>query len=291
MRSRNTLILRSFLVPRARLLLARQYDPSQDFKSCASTNFATGAKGLKSDFRRVICQSRCAMIAKRQWIVDSIRLTGALARQQWLPLGLVFLISCSLNLSIEDAMQNMPSSEETQRWVMQLGLGLWDLLEGILLLLILSWGIPKVSRPHRPSLLAQPFATPYLGSFLAEYLRVLAQVLMWGLLLILPGFVRYAQIVFVPLIVFFSKSYREGHQDALRLSHSLSRGRLLPIFTALGVTMGLEVGLEFLPEMIPDLHILVIRIFLALTTFLISAWTYSLIFLMFENAMQEAEAQ
>jgi hypothetical protein len=32
------------MVPRARLELARQYDPTQDFKSCASTNFATGAK-------------------------------------------------------------------------------------------------------------------------------------------------------------------------------------------------------------------------------------------------------
>ena len=49
------------LVPRARLELARQYDPSQDFKSCASTSFATGAKlfgrGVKSDFDTSFCQS------------------------------------------------------------------------------------------------------------------------------------------------------------------------------------------------------------------------------------------
>jgi hypothetical protein len=37
--------LKDFMVPRARLELARQCDPTQDFKSCASTNFATGAMG------------------------------------------------------------------------------------------------------------------------------------------------------------------------------------------------------------------------------------------------------
>ncbi len=41
-------LTRACLVPRARLELARQYDPSQDFKSCASTSFATGAKLLAS---------------------------------------------------------------------------------------------------------------------------------------------------------------------------------------------------------------------------------------------------
>lgn len=43
LKSPNHLILRRILVPRARLELARQCDPTQDFKSCASTNFATGA--------------------------------------------------------------------------------------------------------------------------------------------------------------------------------------------------------------------------------------------------------
>src|SRR5688500_14659090 len=42
----------ALLVPRARLELARQYDPSQDIKSCAPTNFATGAWSLERRYAR-----------------------------------------------------------------------------------------------------------------------------------------------------------------------------------------------------------------------------------------------
>ena len=38
-----------YLVPRARIELARQCNPTQDFKSCASTSSATQAHQLKVD--------------------------------------------------------------------------------------------------------------------------------------------------------------------------------------------------------------------------------------------------
>ncbi len=42
------------VVPRARLELARRYNPTQDFKSCASTYFATGALLTKLYFAAAI---------------------------------------------------------------------------------------------------------------------------------------------------------------------------------------------------------------------------------------------
>ena len=184
-------------------------------------------------------------------------------------------------------MQLATPAEETQRWVMQLALGVWDLSEGVLLLLILSWGIAKVHKFRAADLMQAPFETPYLASFLAEYLRVLAQILMWGILLLVPGFVRYCKLIFVPLITVFSKSYREGEVDALRLSEKIAAGRLGSIILAIGVTMVLQIGAEFLPQMVPGLHNIPLRIAFAALSFLISVWAYSLIFLMFESVLLE----
>ena len=227
------------------------------------------------------------MNSKRKWALDSIHLSRLLLQEQIWPLLAIFAFSCFINVSIEDAMQLATPADDTQRWVMQLGLGIWDLLEGILMLLILSFGIPKVRVNGPLEFIAEPFASPYLGSFLAEYLRVLAQVLMWGLLLIVPGFIRYCRLIFVPFIALFAKSYRLGAEDALRLSEKLSSGRLTSIYLALGITMGLELFVEFLPQMVPVLHILGLRVLFAAVSFLISIWTYSLIYLMFESVIHE----
>ncbi len=186
-------------------------------------------------------------------------------------------------------MHLMTPQQETERWVMQLTLGIWELAEGVLLMLILSWGVPKVLNYRARDLLRQPFDTPYLGSFFAEYLRVLAQVLMWGLLLFIPGFIRYCQLIFVPLIAMFSKSYREGQSDALRLSEKLVKGRLLIIVGIMIVTMGLQVAAEFAPQMITELHVFPLRVFFAAVAFLISVWTYSLIFLLFDDYLNAEE--
>src|SRR5882757_1185955 len=94
------------LVPRARLELARQYDPSQDFKSCASTNFATGAlQKLKSDFMLSFCQSFYVMKIVKERLVRSLALGRELVASQWLILGLVFAVSCAVNINLEDAIQ------------------------------------------------------------------------------------------------------------------------------------------------------------------------------------------
>ena len=47
-------IIKATVVPRARLELARRYNPTQDFKSCASTYFATGALLTKLYFAAAI---------------------------------------------------------------------------------------------------------------------------------------------------------------------------------------------------------------------------------------------
>lgn len=230
------------------------------------------------------------MFSIQKWVKESVQLTRQLIRSQWFPLLIIFGFDCALNISVEDAMQGLAATEETQRWVLQLILGLWDLAEGILLFLILSYGIPKVRQLNVKTMLAKPFDTPYLGSFLAEYLRMLAQILMWGLLLILPGFWRYMQLIFVPLVALFAREYRDEDADAMRLSERLARGRLVKyILPVVVVTMGLQTWFEFLPEMRPVLHVVPVRAAFDVLTSLISVWSYSLIFLLFEHALEAAD--
>lgn len=222
-------------------------------------------------------------------ISESIRLTSALLREQALLLFGIFIIGCVLNLLIEDAMQLQTASQETQRWVMQLILGLWDCFQGIMLVLILSWGLPKVHVFKAKDLLSEPFATPYIGSFLAEYLRYVAQILMWGLLLILPGFYRYCQLIYVPYIALFSKSYRDGEIDALKTAATLVKGNLALIVGTQIFAFVIQIGLEFLPQMVPDLHTLSMRILFQVISFLLPCWVFAILFLLFESALLARE--
>lgn len=225
------------------------------------------------------------MISKTDLFKKSVRLTRDLLRVRMLALAAVFLVGLWVNVSIEDALHLATPADDTQRWVFQLGAGIFELCQGVFLLLLLSWTTPQVHKFSSPKFLQEPFKTPYLSSFFAEYLRMLAQCLMYGLLLLVPGYVRYCQLLFMPLIAIFSSQYRAGDQDAMRLSQRLVRGRLLPIMILVSLTIGLEIALEMLPQFSVELHILPLRILFAALGFLISVWAYSVIFLLFENLM------
>jgi hypothetical protein len=227
------------------------------------------------------------MISKRKMISESLSLTSQLLRAQWGPILALFLFSTILNLGTQDAMQLLTQRQETERVVYQLTEGLWSLIEGVLFILILSWGIPKVRAPRNAEILAEPFKEPYVWSFLAEYLRFLAQVLMYGLLLVIPGFVRYWQLIFVPFIALFSRAYRAGNVDALKLSETLTRGRLPLIVAIVLVTMGVETALELAPEQIAELYNYPCRVLFEALSALINIWSFALIFVLFETYLGE----
>lgn len=223
----------------------------------------------------------------RKWFLDSVQFSFQLARQQLVPLAGLFFVMGFFGIQMEDALQ-LAASQKIQRWDIQVIMGLMDLLEGILLFLILSWGVPKIRTLKSANMLEAPFAQPYLGSFCAEYLRMLGQVLLYGLLLLIPGFVRYCQLVFVPMIALFSRPYREGNQDALQASFQFAKGRMMRIFIALAGTSLIGTGLEFAPQMVEELNTLPFRMAFTLGSDLISILAYSLIFLLFEQAMEQA---
>lgn len=219
---------------------------------------------------------------------SSLQLTKQLALRQWKPLLFILIAGSVLTLWIEDTLANkLLPGEESIRWALQLSLGIWDLFEGVFLFLVLSWGIAHLRNLNRAVYEPHPFAQPYLTSFLAEYLRLLARVLLWGLLFILPGMYRYCKLMFVPYIALFSRHYRADQVDAIELSDQLTKKPFWLIVAVFVITTVLQIGVEFLPHLLPSLHIPPVRVAFMTLGLLIGVWTYSYIFLLFEKALEE----
>jgi hypothetical protein len=218
---------------------------------------------------------------------SAFTLAHQLLREQITPLLVLLAIGAALSIQFEDYLNQLSKTEESQRWMVQLAMGLWDLTVGILMILILSWGIPKIRALTEAHFQQHPFNESYLGSFLAEYFRVLANVILFGLLLFLPGFYKYCRLIFVPYITLFARPYREGKIDALELSTALTRGRFLRLAVLLIATILLQMGLEFAPQMIEALHTIPLRILSEALNFYVSIWLFAFLYLEFEEAMEE----
>lgn len=227
------------------------------------------------------------MEQSQNFFARSVALARQLFSAQMAPLLVLFAVGTLFTLQVEDFMQALSGADLDNRWMYQISLGLWDLFEGVALILILSWGIPKVRDLTEAHFQQHPFQDNYLNSFLAEYLRLLANVLLWGLLLIIPGFLRYCRLIFVPYVALFARPYREGKVDALDLAAQLTKGRYKWILLLLLSTTAVQVGIEFLPHLRPELHTLPLRILSAGISFLISIWLYANLYLRFEQAMEE----
>jgi len=217
----------------------------------------------------------------------AFRLAKKFVSQRAFPVLGLFILGQIIGVNLEDASASLPPTQENLNLALKLTLGLWDLAEGILLILILSWAVPQVHPLKSPKFLKEPFNRAYLGTFAAEYLRVLGRVLLWGILLLIPGFIRYTQLIFVAPIVFFSADYEADKVDALELSGKLARSNLKFLLGVLFLTTVTQMALELTPQMYAELHVLPIRLAFNLLSFLISIWSYSLILLMFEREMEK----
>lgn len=225
-----------------------------------------------------------------RFLMTSFQLTGRLLRQKALTLLIFTAVAMSLAMFLEDQFLLLAPQAGSSRIILQIAMGVWDFATGLLLLFILSWALPEVTPWNAKGLVPAPFKEPYLESFWAEYFRSLAQILLWGLLLIVPGFVRYARLVFVPFVALFSREYRSGQVDALKLSHALTQGRFGRLLFVLLATSLLELFFQISPKFSSALHTYPIRIAFYSVSVLISIWTYSFLFLVFESALKQRQS-
>jgi hypothetical protein len=208
-------------------------------------------------------------------------------RRQLTPLLILFLIGTIVTMQGDDLIQGLTPDQESSRWMVQAGMGLWDLFEGVLSFLVLSWGVAKVRDFKSANFEPHPFREGYVGNFLAEYLRMMAQVLLYFLLLIIPALIRYCRLIFMPYIALFSKHYREDKVDAVELSVELTRRYFWLLIGFFLASTVVQAAFEFLPNMVADLHSVPFRVFFAVLSFAFGIWCYCFVFLLFERALEE----
>lgn len=217
----------------------------------------------------------------------SFKLARALIGQARWRLLALFGVASFLVINLGDFAAGLSPTQENLRLSVHLFLALWDLIEGFLLLLILSWTIPLVRPLAPPRFLTEPFDRPYLVTYLAEYLRVLGRILLWGLLLIIPGCIKSIQYSLVPFVVFFSADYEKGEVDALELSRKLVKPVFWPIAAIIFGFGFIQLSIELLVHFRPEFHTLPVRLPLDALSFLISVWSYSLMLELFVRQMEK----
>ncbi len=79
---------------------------------------------------------------------------------------------------------------------------------------------------------------------LIEYLRSLISIGIYSLCLIIPGIIRWVQLVFTCLVTAFDPKYQEGQKDALKESARLVRGAWVPLLLLLLLPMVLSFLLQ-----------------------------------------------
>ncbi len=218
---------------------------------------------------------------------QSVRLTGRIFRYQYLGLSLLFIIGTWVGLNLEDQLATIGTRDDSWRIILALSGAVADLAEGFVLLFLLSWALPRAHSWTNPAFLKEPFKRAYVSTFFAEYLRLLGHVLLWTLALIIPGFVRYTQLTFVPFIVFFHRAYEDGEVDALQLSTRMVNRRWKLIFPVMLLSIGASIVLQLAPNHYTALHTLPIRVGFYFLGTLLSVWTYCLMFLIFEQELRK----
>ena len=214
---------------------------TQDFKSCASTNFATGACKIptvdhpfplltRRDAWLLICQMNSAPMPRR--------LREAFAALMGLK-GLFILVYFGFSMTLDQTLTGLMESELLNPdgasaiiWAY----GGLSFLVGLLTPLVMAFVILSAWRfPHESTF---DVAQKHLGYLVKEEMRVMGKSLLWGLLLLIPGLIRFFQCLFVPFVVLLDPQYQKGEVDALQASWVRVKrvwARLLGLFVFFGL--------------------------------------------------------
>ncbi len=129
---------------------------------------------------------------------------------------------------IQQNMQAGVKISDAIRLTNELCLGLVGMLSFGYLMLIVPIMVDRFSKNKAPTKTVD-LLFDFLKPLTVETLRSMGRILLWSLLLVLPGLYYYMRYTFVPLVVVLSPAYRDGKVDALKLSDFLTRGFGLPI--------------------------------------------------------------
>lgn len=222
-------------------------------------------------------------IWKETW-ADALEMSISLVKKYPLITICTFLCGFLLNGYIESPFGASPtSSTDTERIIGSMTLALWDLTSNMIVfaLTTLIPVNPRLMEGQREIL----WDKEAFYSLAAESLRVLGIVLLYSLLLIIPGFIQYVRLSFVPYLVFYSKEYRLGNINALERSKQLTKPILIPLLGLTVLIGALMIVLEMLPQIYTELHNPPLRFTFELMAFAVGIYGFSLSRILFHKSL------
>jgi uncharacterized membrane protein len=216
-------------------------------------------------------------------IKDTYRLLKLIIPKN-LPLLLFVFVGIEITqhyfLSIETA--SRASQNEISTLIAAIGQGLTSLLEFVFLTMFVPLRVMEIEAGTSSPDSFSSFTKKHLGALTLEGLRSLAVILLWSLLLILPGVFKYLRLLFVPYVVVADPEYMAGRRDALEYSNALVKGKTLQIFFLLVLFLGIEVVRESARENFPLMQQPLFAIGLGAFFFAVSLFTNILLFRIYQ---------
>ncbi len=122
-----------------------------------------------------------------------------------------------------------------------------SLLEFVVLIMLIPQRALEIDKNQEPGSFWQ-FNLLHFKALTIEGIRAFSVCLLWLMLLIIPGVVKYVRYFFVPYIVVANPEYQAGRVDALKESDRLVRGISWPLFIIILALTGVEFWQQSLRE-------------------------------------------
>ena len=177
-----------------------------------------------------------------------------------------------------------------EQWMAQL----WQLCTAVVvsfvLILLLPVRMDDLIKGRKPLRSWVKVANQQGWPLFVEGLRMTAYVILWSLLLILPGIYKQIRYLFVPFVVLLDPQYQQGKVDALERSSLLTVGVFWWLVLLFAMSFGLELGFEMLGQLHPALTHPTARVLTGGLSMLASIYFYIWFFFIYEARSKQLQS-
>ncbi|MEQ1665119.1 MAG: hypothetical protein ABL927_07055 [Bdellovibrionales bacterium] len=184
----------------------------------------------------------------------------------------------------------MAQENQTMQIFVAIGQLLISLIEFIILAMLIPQRLMELDA-HEPPQSFLAFSKKHIGSLTSEGIRSFAVSLLWLIVFIIPGILKYIRFFFVPYVVVADPQYQTGNRDALEYSNQLVKGKTLSVLLIIVALTALDTvrsmareHFEFTASPLPAL---VIAIFF----FFVTIYSNILLFRYYQNRVKTIEEQ
>lgn len=180
------------------------------------------------------------------------------------------------------------SPSEDSSFIFNFGNALASYGESFLLLLL----IPHVETFNKLSLTGYLALLRKFGyTLIAEGLRMISHILLWSLLLLIPGLYKQIRWIFVPFIVQLSPSFQRGELDPLVGSQQLSGPAFLGIVALFAANFIIEAYLDSFLLNYQAIPTSLAYFSSGILTLSVSTYTFCVLFAMYIKAYKNLEGE